>query len=282
MVVSVLCESKAALNDQLAEMDTGGIPVRRPRAWLYLLFLGAAFCLGAQPASAFPVLQLYAENSHYVGESWLTYDNPYTLQVVGTRQNPFANEITEVNLIISLPPLYNGKTYANADLIEWVTIQGVEGNSSLSTDNNPANHTGLSMSLAPGDSYWHEGNPDYPGPGVFPPHGVFPCPFWQVPLPDLQVGSAGEDVYDFGEEFDPADPGDTKAGDIQYYEIEYSPYHPEVLLHVDVYGATDWPSKYWFAPFSHDADAAHTPEPATLGLLLAGLAGLAFVKKRRG
>ncbi len=232
-------------------------------------------CLAAAPASALPKLQLYSPGAEYVDESWLTYDNPYTLMVVGWDNR--ASVITDLNLVISLPEDYNGQTY-DAGLVEWVRVRGVPGDTALSTDNNPGNRTGVDVRLLPGDLQF--GSPDYPGNGAFPPHDVYPCSFWQIVLPDLQLDSAAEDVYDFTQDFDPDDPGDAEhTGDIQYYEISYVPYDPEVLIHIDAFGLAG--GRYWVAPFSHDADAGYTPEPATMGLLLAGLAGLGFVKRRR-
>jgi hypothetical protein len=251
--------------------------MKRPRVWAYLLVLGAAFCLGAQTAHALPKLQLYSANSQYVYESWLTFDNPYTLQVVGWHNS--ADVITDVNLIISLPTDYNGNTYGGSDLFgedDGIHIEG-EG---IDVWLRPAESTASGDPLGVGDYSYGDGIPEYPGGGGFPPHDVYPCPYWKIRLPDLLVGTAQETVHNYTEGFDPDDPGDEHTGDIQYYQITYQPYHPEVLVHADVYGVAG--NKYWIAPFSHDADAAYAPEPATLGLLLAGLAGLAFVKKRRG
>lgn len=235
----------------------------------------------ATPAFAVPTLQLYVEggtyydhatisdgtNSVHVDDSWLTTDNPFTLDVVGANQPDQVMDIQNVRLIVSVPSQFY-------DSAGTVSISG----------------EGLNVTLT--DSDFTNGSPDpFNGDKNFPTHGMFPSYYSTVNLPDLMVDTAGEAVYDYNEDFDPdnlpASSPDT--GDIQRYQIAYAdlPY-----LHFDLVGTAFGENRFAdgvnkIAPFSHDAEAsgsppAPVPEPATLLLFGAGITGLTgSLRKRR-
>ncbi|MDP6343372.1 MAG: hypothetical protein QF491_07555, partial [Alphaproteobacteria bacterium] len=106
------------------------------------------------------------------------------------------------------------------------------------------------------------------------------------------VKTAGQDIWDYDDDYDPNDPGDPAGtGDIQNYNVEYTDF---VWLHVDLSGiAVDndgHRTHYWarVAPYSHDADAhggGSGDEPQTVaepgGLPLFGLALWLFLLARR-
>ena len=116
-----------------------------------------------------------------------------------------------------------------------------------------------------------------------PPHGIYPAQYYKYELPDLEVGSAGKEVYNYNIDFDQNNPGTPALGDYQIYNIDYDGYF---WLHMDVSG-TAWrfdgdKSKSWarVSPYSHDADAPQIPEPTTMLLLSTGLIGLAGFRKK--
>jgi hypothetical protein len=143
-----------------------------------------------------------------------------------------------------------------------------------------------SLTLTEADLVWGRPSAMDVFTGNLPWHGVYPAWYWTISLPFfLDVDDNGETAYSFAAGYDPAHPaalGVDYFGDIQYYSISYGPYMPEIVLHADLTGyAHDGWSRWKFAPFSHDADAVYTPEPATLSLLAAGTALAALMARRR-
>ena len=115
------------------------------------------------------------------------------------------------------------------------------------------------------------------GSRSFPPHGVYPAHYWEVALDDLLVSTAGMTVQNHN----PGEDG-TSLGDIHYFNVSYTPFDADTLLVMDVIGllhSNPAPTKWVFAPFSHNA-VAHLPEPGVATLLAVGLGGLALRRKR--
>ena len=113
-----------------------------------------------------------------------------------------------------------------------------------------------------------------------PPHGVYESWYWTVHLADLDVANAGKTVYNYN----PGSEDDYTTGDIHYLTVEYSPYHWEMNLMMDVVGLaarTNPGDKWVFAPFSHNAMAAYLPEPGVISLVAVGLAGVALRSGKR-
>ncbi len=209
-------------------------------------------------------------NSTYdpVSESWLTYDNPLTLEVLGATTPAWTHTIDQVTLYVSVPQQYYNESGS-------ITIQGLPS----PDEDDPV--TDVTVLLGAGGIPPAFGTPllplAYPGdtPKEVPLHGIFPTAYWAVSLPDLMVEDAGETVFNYN----PGETG-TDTGDIQSYQVKYSGLF---WIHFDLGGvAHNGHLKTTFAPFSHDADAVLIPEPATLALLGSGLAGMVFFRRRRG
>ncbi len=235
--------------------------------------ISAGALLAPRAAEAVPTLQLYLPDGAYtdsntiggvtVTQSWLTLSNPFDLVVAGATSPNKVARITDVTLWISIQAA-NFNSAPPSNTVD-VTLEG-----------------GTVVTLGKGDAV-------YGTPSLLSPHGIFPAYYFQVGLPDLDVAGAGETVYDYNADFDPANPGasGSDSGDQQTLAIGYSPEF--FYLHMDLTGtaldANGNVVKTAFAPYSHDADAPpQVPEPGTLAVFATGLltlAGAAAWRRRR-
>jgi hypothetical protein len=175
-------------------------------------------------------------------ESWLSTDNPFVLEVLGASHNGSIVRIEEPTLHVSVPQ----------DWWEEGTTVTVTG---------PGHESGTTLTS------WDDGQP-----GGLSPHGVYPTYYHSLVLPDLEVGTGTDIIYDYNPDGDGSD-----TGAIHTYTIEYS---GAFGIHMDASGLavrTHGPALPVFAPYSHDADApggnGTIPEPtglSFLGLLLIG------------
>ncbi len=293
---------------------TSAVNVRHMKKAFFAVTVMVAFAVtwGAGSVSAVPSLQLYMKGASYDSstESWLTTENPFELQVLGAITPKWIHYTSHLTLFVAVPDGYWDPSAEVA--ITPLPVSEADNESffdppspgDVSKDEDPPNPSFSSLTLntstpmGPGDGprQWY-GHPNDTGlyGGVFPPHGVYnpgvPVHFWTVPLPLLQVDSAGETVYDYNDNFTdvngdgiPDDPDElgSGSGDIHYFEISYSPFTPAFLLHFDVVGLAHNGGSLWqFAPFSHDADAQAIPEPATVLLLGLGLLSVAGIRAGR-
>ena len=238
--------------------------MKYPISLIFILLIFTASAL------AVPSLQLYMPDATYydvnpwfpsTGESWITTSNPFELQVVGATTPSWVHLIDNIYLHIAL--LKDEYELYKSSGNPFITISDIDPN------------INFEAVLYAGD-FSSYGKPD----GIAP-HGIYPTYYTSIKLPDLLVGSAGETVYDYNKDFDPANPGASGCdiGDIQYYRISYDPRF--TFIHFDLTGiAHNGNSKNVFAPYSHDADAV-IPEPGTLILIGSGLIGIAGYSKFR-
>lgn len=222
-------------------------------------------------ASATPALQLYIEDSVYIGdteiagvsvtESWFIFAKSFTLVVAGSMQQKTDTHIDDVWL--------------------WIAVQGDDflDNSDGTITITDHNCNGEDVDPREFDKFG-EGQPD----AVSQPHGVYndSTRYWGYHLPDLMIADANELVYNYDEDYTPENPGDAKKGDLQRYTIVYNDFF---WIHMDLTGTVRGKKDaQTFAPFSHDADApgdTPIPEPGTLLLLGLGLIGIAGFGRKK-
>ena len=229
-----------------------------------LLSLLLTFSVFAQSSFAIPILQLYVDGSTYdtATESWMTYDDPFTLQVLGARQQRSLKLVDQVMLHIAVPAEYYRPSGT-------VTISAIQ--SSLE-------HGVFAPLTFTADSFVHGIPAQLSGTsGSARSHGIYQDAYYlSVQLDSLDVRKTPADkVINYVDIAKGLTPG-TGIGDIDRYLISYSDFF---LIHMDLTGVAHYDNKKKdgpiFAPFSHDADAPTpppaVPEPATLALILVGL-----------
>lgn len=195
---------------------------------------------------AIPALQLYLPtDSHYDPdtESWITYDNPFTLQVIGASHQGNIEKIRDLYLFIAVPE-------------DWwsdeggVTISGPGVDDNISADQ------------------FILGTPDQ-----LSKHGIYPTYYYAFSLPDMDFSSGTDTVYNYN----PGEYGEDQ-GLVYDYTISYSGFFG---IHMDAAGVVEkknGKSQDVVAPYSHDADAP-IPEPSTLILIGFSLVGGMVFKK---
>lgn len=229
--------------------------------------------LSTDAAHAVPTLQLYSEGAVYdtSTESWMVYNNPFTLQVLGADVPNQLNLVDEVKLHIAVP-----SEYFNAS--GSVQISGV----SSSLEGGPFGTLTFNAS-----SFTHGIPVELAGwSGNARTHGIYHDAWYvSVPIENLQVNKTPADtIINYVDIAEGKLPAGTDTGDIDLYNITYSGFF---LIHMDLTGMTRYARSskdaMEFAPFSHDADAPPPiPEPSTFILLGLGITSLALGSRRLG
>ena len=198
-------------------------------------------------AFGIPTLQLYIPDANYNEntESWLACNNPFELWVVGADQPNQVDYIKDVKLHFAIPMEYY---VPDGNIHIWG--EGIDKWIDSFTLGQPAE--------------------------IQQPHGIYPAYYYTLDLPDLEVDTAGETVYNYN----PGEDGQD-TGDIQKFYVEYTNYF---LIHMDLTGVAVWENgrlKNVFAPYSHDADAPSiVSEPSTFILIGGGIIILMVYRRR--
>jgi len=123
-------------------------------------------------------------------------------------------------------------------------------------------------------------------PGDLQKHGVFPTYFKEF---GFQFSSANRinsyNTADRATAGTAIDLTPASSGDMYYaaFTVDTALLDPEYNVHFDLYNtATDGSNVYvtQFAPFSHDAESYHVPEPSTLVLLGSSMIGFAVIRRK--
>ena len=203
----------------------------------------------AGPVYALPSLQLGPGGLgtwNYVNETWFVEESSFSL-------NAYANALGE----------QGGYAWGDQDsdryaylVVSAVPKMGDDGTGDLFT----VMVNGSSL------DFGNYGTPSISDPD--PPHGIYPTYF---------------EIYQFQFDGDIGDISDTQPGQdgsgqgyTETFGIDISWLSEGVTgLHFDLYTAEA------FAPFSHDAETAPVPEPATMLLLGVGLIGIAGLGRKK-
>lgn len=225
-------------------------------------------------SGAVPTLQLYVDGATYdtTTQSWMTFDDPFVLQVMGAKSPNNILYVDNVRLDIAVPAdIFNPSA--------MITIQAVSSSLEAGDVFITTTYTASDFTNNP------QIPPDLSGKSLSArSHGIYQngAEWISVPLPNLEVTKVPPDtIINYVDIATGELPPGTAPGDIDRYTITYSGLS---LIHMDLTGTAHYlrgnryVTEQIFAPFSHDADAL-VPEPATFVLLGLGLLGIAFGAK---
>jgi hypothetical protein len=244
------------------------------------LFLCTIAFLCSTPAFALNSLQLYLPDGTYTwsDQTWIIQPDGSTftltalamdsdLAPIKTEGDAFLGSATNAILSIALGGSFQGPGFEDPDTFASLTITDESSNTTT----------------IPG-STWQWGTPPVNDPNLNPsadlaPHGIYPT--WYYEYHFAFDDPFGEGTWDTQDTHDPGTY--SKFGWREDFLVDIAGIDPLLVnnVHFDLYTLDGDGEIHKFAPFSHDAQAAPVPEPATLLLLGSGLMGFAGVGRKK-
>jgi hypothetical protein len=219
-----------------------------------IICLISILLLSASPALALPTLQLDVENGVYVSgddETIYATTNPFTLYA-----------------LLNDPALLNNQFYISAAITPGIGSAGGDYGSFVFAGETVNVTADMVYGTPPADALGAD----------LPTHGIYDTWYYEYAF----AFDPNKTALDYNSQDDPGGLVTADAGELLYYQnffVDVSGLAPDLSVHFDLYTFVD--GSIVKAPFSHDAQSAPVPEPASMLLLGVGLIGLARAGRRK-
>lgn len=210
--------------------------------------------LSAVPALALPQLQLDIEDGVYVGgsdETVYATTNPFTLYA-----------------LLDDPALLSHEFFISAAITPDIGSTGGDYGSFVFAGTTVAVTADMTYGIPPTDASVKD----------IPEHGIYDAWYREFAFTFDPTKTAA----DYNPQDNPGGLVLADSGDLLYYQdflVDTSGLAPDIAVHFDLFTVID--GKILKAPFSHDAQSAPIPEPATMLLLGVGFIGLAGIGRKK-